>query len=93
MKRTREQLLAIAVLISQTINVICFQGNPDMTLSARCHINRNQPGWRELRNAINRLFFWQADHCASSFASDVKYAHQILYIQSQDDFVKEHVEV
>lgn len=93
MKQIREQLLSIAVLISQAINVIFFKGHPDMTLSARCHINRHQPRWRSLRTWINRLFFWQADHCASSFASDVKYAHQILYIQNQDEFVKEHIEV
>lgn len=93
MKRTREQLLAIAVLISQAINVILFDGNPDMTLSARCHINRNQPGWRSLRKLINRLFFWQADHCAASFASDVEYANQIMEILDQDEFAKEHIEV
>lgn len=70
----------IATWLSQGINCVLLKGNPDMTVSARCHINQHRPRWRTARNIINRIFFWQDDHCAQSFSSDVAYAHKILAI-------------
>lgn len=68
----------IATWLSQGANCVLLKGSPDMTVSARCHVNQHLPGWGRARKIINRVFFWQADHCASSFASDVSYAHEVL---------------
>lgn len=70
----------IATWLSQGANKILLNGSPDMTISARCHINQHRPGWRTARKIINQLFFWQDDHCARSFASDAAYARKILAI-------------
>lgn len=68
----------IATWLSQGLNCALLKGNPDMTVSARCYLNRHRKGWRTAYRVINRLFFWQADHCRSSFRSDVVYALSIL---------------
>ena len=70
-------LVAFAAWLSQGLNLL-LGGHHDMTLSARCYLNRNRPGWRTAYRLINRLFFWQADHCKISFQSDVRYAEQVL---------------
>ena len=73
----------IATWISQGLNVILLRGSPDMTVSARCHLLQHQPGWKEARRVINGLFFWQDDHCRSSFRADLAYAQWVIHL-SQD---------
>lgn len=80
--RTENYLTGIASWLSQGVNAV-LGGHHDMTFSARCHINRHKPGWRQARRIINRFFFWQADHCAYSFAGDVMYARRILELHKQ----------
>lgn len=79
----RDWLGGIATRISQGLNCWLLKGNPDMTVSARCHLNQDLPRWRTARKIINRLFFWQDDHCKSSFRSDVVYAVWVL-TQAED---------
>ncbi len=67
----RDWFVGIAAWLSQGLNKVFLNGSPDMTVSARCYINRERPGWRIAYRAINRVFFWQDDHCKSSFRSDV----------------------
>lgn len=76
--RTDNYFTGIAAWFSQGMNAIVLGGHHDMTVSARCHINRHRPGWRTARRIINRIFFWQQDHCKSSFRSDVMYAMAVL---------------
>ena len=73
-----EWLGGIAAWISQGINCVFLSGSPDMTVSSRCHINRNKPRWRTARAVINKIFFWQEDHCKASFRSDVGFAMTII---------------
>ena len=68
----------IAAWLSQGINCWILRGSPDMTVSARCYINRDKPKWARAYRIINRVFFWQDDHCKSSFRSDVMYAIAVL---------------
>ena len=72
----------IAILMSQTAHTILFPrtGNPDLTISARAHIEAEvygSPRWTIARDVINAIFFWQQDHCADSFSQDVEHAAQV----------------
>lgn len=73
----------IATWLSQGINCVCLKGSPDMTVSARCHLNRHKPKWATARRVINAAFFFQEDHCKSSFQSDVRYAVRVLTAQGE----------
>lgn len=71
-------LVDLSVVCSQTVNTLVLRGSPDETVSARCYRLREQPRWRTAYHVINAIFFWQADHCASSFATDVARALWLL---------------
>lgn len=83
----RDWIGGIAAWLSQGINCALLKGNPDMTVSARCHLNRERPRWRTARKIINRIFFWQADHCKSSFQSDVAYAVLVMTADSRGELL------
>lgn len=63
------------VLISQSFNALVLGGNPDETVSARCH-REGREGWE---NFLNRLFFWEPNHCETSHKRDQKFARMILF--------------
>lgn len=72
-------LINLATAISQLVNAM-VGGHPDETLSARAwrgHIEGNA-FWSMLRLSLNSVFFWQVDHCRSSFLADCKRAEQVL---------------
>jgi len=83
----RDWLGGIAAWLSQGINCALLSGNPDMTLSARCYLNRHKPRWRTAYRIINRLFFWQQDHCQRSFRSDVVYAIYVLKVSQNGKII------
>ena len=56
----------VLVAIDQLFNAL-LGGYADETLSARAH---RQNDWR--RAVINSIFFWQEDHCAESYESEVE---------------------
>jgi hypothetical protein len=72
----------IMAWVSQGLNVIFLRGSQDMTVSARCHVLQDRPGWKQARRVINGLFFWQEDHCYSSFKSDLAYARWVCAISA-----------
>lgn len=78
----RDWIGGIAAWCSRGVNCICLKGNPSMTVSARCFINREHESWNRARRIINTLFFWQADHCKVSFQSDVAYAMRVLTVRN-----------
>lgn len=61
------------IAIDQVLNA-AFLGYADETLSARAYRLRNK-GWNTQYKLINRLFFWQGDHCKSSFMNELKRKH------------------
>jgi hypothetical protein len=63
----------ILIAIDQLFNAL-FLGSPDETLSARAYRLREQ-GWWFAYAVINLLFFWQEDHCAGSYMSEVLRKH------------------
>jgi hypothetical protein len=60
---------------SQLLNTILL-GSPNMSLSARAYIKRNTHP--KPYKWINKLFFWQEDHCKQSWESDVVFAKKLL---------------
>lgn len=68
-----KQLLQFAIAFDQLLNTMIPGGMADETLSARAHRMREkkQPYWGWTASAINALFFWQQDHCKSSWEAEV----------------------
>ena len=76
-------LLRVSAWASQTINLWVLFGHHDMTVSARCYINRHKPVWGVAYRVVNKVFFWQDDHCKESFDADIKYAMEVQrYVES-----------
>ena len=71
-------LMRVFAWMSQSINLWFLFGHHDQTVSARCYVNRCKPGWRFAYRVINRIFFWQKDHCHSSFEKDLDFALQVI---------------
>ena len=69
--------LRVHAWASQTINLWVLFGHHDMTVSARCYINRHKPVWGVAYRVVNKVFFWQDDHCKESFEDDIKYAEEV----------------
>lgn len=66
-------------LLSRTINATFFKGSMHQTLSARAHIEaRYDKSWVKLEKRINRLFFWQENHCSEAWLSEVTRARKTL---------------
>lgn len=60
---------ALFIAVDQLVNAICA-GWPDETLSSRCW-RWEQNGVRSWpRRFIDRLFFWEQDHCYQSYISE-----------------------
>lgn len=82
----------LASLISRTMNAVFYAGSMHQTLSARTHIeardaredvaagviNSYNRKWIRRERRINAVFFWQSDHCAKSWGSEVKRARKTL---------------
>lgn len=74
----RRYITGVASWLSQGLNAVFLNGNPDMTLSSRCYLNRDKKNWNRARKVINALFFWQENHCKASFQSDRDNALDLL---------------
>ncbi|WP_211172424.1 hypothetical protein [Massilia forsythiae] len=59
----------IAVAVDQLVNAACG-GYADETMSARCWRLRAVRPYAWLRPTIDRVFFWQVDHCRSAYESE-----------------------
>ena len=66
-------------ILSRAINATLYGGSVHQTLSARAHIEaRDSVRWAQIERRINRLFFWQVDHCAGAWDSEVTRALKTL---------------
>ena len=75
------RLIKLFALSSQLLNVLLFNGSPDETISGRCYrqgVLLGQDSWYTWRRRINRVFFFQQDHCRSSHQRDVAFAKMII---------------
>ena len=89
------KLLKLATLISQTINVIFYNGSPDETLSGRAYregVLLSDPKWLRRKKWIDRLFFFQKEHCWKSHFLDILFAIDIIKQQYPNDWTIEEAE-
>jgi hypothetical protein len=61
---------------SQWLNAL-RGGNPNITVSAQAYLDRAKKP-RTYR-FINRIFFWQEDHCRQSWVGDIIFARRALF--------------
>lgn len=59
----------IAIAVDQLVNAV-LGGYADETMSARSWRLRAVRPYSWLRPAIDRLFFWQPNHCESAYESE-----------------------
>ena len=71
---TREVAAGIAHTCSAMLNTVVFGGDMYTSTSARAHMEQGHPAWANRRNLINRLFFWQEDHCKEAWEADYERA-------------------
>ena len=74
----KKYLLNLFVLVSQAINVIFLAGHPDQTVSARAFENRYNKVWGVVYTVINKTFYWQSNHCLTSYLEDVARARKMI---------------
>jgi len=66
--------------ISQLAHAVFLGGNPNITFSARCFLERNKNKyWAWGYKTLNKVFFWQEDHCRSSWVEDIVFARKALF--------------
>ena len=76
----REIVAGIAHTASATLNTVALSGDMFTSTSARAHMETHdrdgrlrddaKPEWLQRRRRINRLFFWQNDHCRGAWEAD-----------------------
>jgi hypothetical protein len=66
----------ILIGLDQLFNV-CLAGYPDETFSARTYrkAKAGQWFWRALAWLIDKAFFWDAEHCRSSYQRELERGH------------------
>jgi len=74
----KKYLLGAGEAISQLGHAVLFGGSPNITISARCYLERRKPIWRTAYKVINWVFFLQVDHCRDSWVSDIDFARKAL---------------
>jgi hypothetical protein len=75
------RLARLGTVASQGINVFAFNGHPKESLSGRAHRQGTIGGktrWLLYVALIDRIWFWEPDHCAAAHAEDIAFAHAIL---------------
>lgn len=63
MDRRPPYLTRILVCISQLVNVVLLDGDPDEMLSSRAY----RCNWTLAVLLIDSVFWWQKDHCKQSY--------------------------
>jgi len=70
--------LRLFVLMSQIGNALLLYGNPDETISARCYRNKDNPYWGKAYLGVNKVFFWEENHCYESHLKDQHFAKELI---------------
>lgn len=77
----KKYLLNLALAFDQMCNTI-LGGFPDETFSSRCYRRRDtNHAWRIVYTIVNCIFFWQKNHCKSSWESEMLRRHFHISMQ------------
>lgn len=64
-------LLKVIIAIDQLLNVALCDGEPDETMSSNVwRMEQAGKPWGFMRRVIDTLFFWDTDHCLSSYNAE-----------------------
>lgn len=64
--------LRLLLAIDQLLNVLICNGEPDETMSsAAWRMERDGRFWGFMRPVIDRLFWFQPDHCRKAYESEL----------------------
>lgn len=64
---------------SRLVNLIIFNGTMHQTLSARTHTEAHfDEGWKRQEEIINKIFFWEPNHCEKAWEDEVCRANKTL---------------
>ena len=64
-------LLNVLIAIDQLVNVILCGGQPDETMSSNVwRMEQAGKPWGFMRPVIDTLFFFDPDHCATSYMAE-----------------------
>lgn len=86
-------LLNVLISVDQFLNTLTWSkrdgwGKPDETLSARgWRLRDTSTAWHRFRKVVDFLFFWDKDHCFSSYKSEV------LARQLPDEYYEDAIEL
>jgi len=59
---------------SQFLNVLLLNGSPNESLSSRAYA---EP-WPKTMWIINKVFFWQNNHCRGAFANELRLSEEYV---------------
>ena len=68
---------SVGIAADQLINAV-LGGRPSETLSVRAYrlgVLDGRRGWRRVVWVINKLFFWQRNHCRGAYAKESSRRH------------------
>ena len=68
-------ILNILIAFDQFVNVL-FLGQPDETISSRAWRCKDANSfWKVMHSLINKLFFFQKDHCYKAYLAELERKH------------------
>ena len=71
--------------MSQLLNAALFGGHPNESISGRAYRER-----RPWERWINRMLWFDPDHCRVSYENDVRYAGQLLSLHGRRECIGNH---
>ncbi len=64
---------------SQILNVLILNGHPNESISGRCY----RENWSSAESFINKIFFWQSNHCRGAYNNDRDWAEEFSKLPSR----------
>jgi len=71
-------IFKLLCLMSQIINALILNGEPDQTISSRAYALSNVKKWAWVEGFINFIFFWEENHCYKSWRLDVEFSKRVI---------------
>ena len=70
--KVKDYILNLLIAFDQFINVL-FLGQPDETISSRAWRCKDANSfWKLMQKFIDKVFFWQKDHCYMAYLSELE---------------------
>lgn len=77
------RLVKIGDALSQLLNVALFPKHKETDANESVSGRAYRKQWK-LRHLINKLFFWQEDHCRDAYFNDLERARRLVESADRD---------